>query len=363
MRKINCHYCDKSLRITNKEHGHNLYCPRCDSLIYHTGESRATITSLSISSLIVFLWAISQPLLNVNILYDTQISIIDSISLLLKSDILSGTLLIFTIIIIPISILLLILLILYYKELRISMRYLKVLIRTYIFIKEWNMISIYFVGLLVSMVKITDISSMTILTGLWINALFVILLYITVNCFNPYDTLHLRSTKTSHKSLNKSIFFIILALIFLPAANLLPIMPIYKYSVYFPNTLLDGVISFYEEGDYFVSFVILISSIILPFIKLLGITFMIIMVKYNIFLSLRKTTTKFYIFINKISKFSMIDIYVVVLASSFIQYDNLIRIEIGTAFIPFTLVVFFTVLANKSFDTKLIWKDTCIHDQ
>jgi len=168
--------------------------------------------------------------------------------------------------------------------------------------------------------------------------------------------IHLRE-KGEKKSLNRAIFYIILALIFLVPANLLPIMPIYKYSVYYPNTLFDGVVSFYKEGDYFVSAVILTSSIILPFIKLAGLTFMIIMVKYKIFLSKRKFFTKYYIIMEAISKYSMIDVYVVVLASSFIQYDDLIRIEIGDAFVPFTLVVFFTVLANKNFDTKLLWKE------
>jgi paraquat-inducible protein A len=166
-----------------------------------------------------------------------------------------------------------------------------------------------------------------------------------------------KKQKSASKSLNRSMLYIVLALIFLVPANLLPIMPIYKYAVYYPNTLLDGVISFYNEGDYFVSGVILISSIILPFVKLFGLTFMIIMVKYNLLLSKRKFFIKYYIAINSISKYSMIDVYVVVLASSYIQYDDLIRIEVGEAFIPFTLVVFFTVLANKNFDTKLLWKE------
>jgi paraquat-inducible protein A len=134
-------------------------------------------------------------------------------------------------------------------------------------------------------------------------------------------------------------------------------MKIYQYSVYYPNTLFDGVVSFYEEGGYFVAFIIFFSSILLPIIKLLGVTFMLIMVKYNKFTSIKVFATKYYIFIHKLSKYTMIDVFVVVLSSSFIQYDDLVRIEIGSAFIPFTLVVFFTILANNSLDTKLIWKN------
>ena len=195
MKRIRCQYCDKMLKLENLKSGHEYRCTQCDSLIYRPGESNFIISTLAISTLIVFFWALTEPLLNVNILYDTQISIIQSIILLSKSDIISAIILILTIIIIPISIIILIFLIIFYRELKISIESLKILIATYLYIKEWNMIFIYFVGLLVSMVKITDISNMTILTGLWINALYVILLYLTVVWFNPYDVLHINVKK------------------------------------------------------------------------------------------------------------------------------------------------------------------------
>ena len=356
MKRIKCEYCDKKLILDNLEDGNEYYCPRCKSLIYRAGESDAMIVSLTISSLMVFLFAISLPLLNVNILHDTQVSVVGSIELLYKSDILSSIILTFTIIIVPILMMFLILLIIFSKKLHIMKKHLKILIGTYMYIKNWNMISIYFIGLLVSMVKIKDISDMTILPGLWVNTLFVVLFFLTIKWFNPYDILHIHIRKGYKKdSILKTSMYIILAIIFIAPANLLPIMPIYQYSVYFPNTLFDGVISFWDSGDFAVSIIIFISSIILPIIKILGIIFMLLMVKYDIFSSSKILATKYYILISKIGKFSMIDVYVVVLASAFIQYDDLIRIEVGTAFIPFTLVVFFTVLANKSLDTKLIW--------
>ena len=81
------------------------------------------------------------------------------------------------------------------------------------------------------------------------------------------------------------------------------------------------------------------------------------MVKFDIFSRYKKYVTKFYIITDSWGKYSMLDVYVVVLASSFIQYDDLVRIGIGEAIIPFSLVVFFTMVASKSFDTRLIWKE------
>jgi len=187
--------------------------------------------------------------------------------------------------------------------------------------------------------------------------LFVTMFYLVVIWFNPFDTLYLYDKKKSlDYSLFKTILYLTLAIIFLVPANLLPIMPIYKFSVFYPNTLLDGVISFYNEGSVSISIIIFLSSILLPIVKIIGIISIIILSRLNTTYKTNIITTKFYIFVKSISKFSMIDVFVVVLASSFIQSNDLIRIEIGEAFIPFICVVFFTTLAYKNFDIRTIWR-------
>jgi len=189
MQRLRCRYCNAKLKLKDVEKGYEYHCPRCGSLIHRSGESSATIVILVLSTFVMFFGAVTQPLLNVKILYDTQISVVKSIQLLSQNDTLSAFILAFTIIVIPISMLILILSIVFYQHLNISKQRLKILIVLYTTIKEWNMIAVYFIGLLVSMVKIMDISDMTVMVGLWINLLYVIFFFATVNFFNPYDTL------------------------------------------------------------------------------------------------------------------------------------------------------------------------------
>ncbi len=357
MKRVRCKYCDRYIKLENLEHGYDYNCPNCNSMVYRPGESINIVAIISISTLIVFAWAVNLPLLSVYVIDDNQVSIMQSLDFLFKVDIFSGIILSITIIVIPIFMVLLTLAIIYHKLFKIPISMLKNMIAIYIHIKDWNMIEVYFVGLLISMVKLIELSDMSILPGFWINMLYVLLLYLSLTLFNPYDILHIHKRKPINKnSLKIAILFLILAFIFIPASNILPIMPTYKYAVTYDNTIFDGIYAFYEEGDYFISWVIFFTSICIPLLKIIGVMVMVSMVKFDILQNYKKFATKYYIITDALGKYSMLDVYVVVLAAAFIQYDDLIRIEIGEAIIPFTLVVFFTMVASKSFDTRLLWK-------
>jgi paraquat-inducible protein A len=357
MEKIRCNYCTHFIELNKLKEGYEYHCPRCDSLVYRVGESNKTIALISISAIVIFFWAITSPLLNVYVIDENEISVIESLIFLLKTDIFSGIFLLLTVIGIPIFMIILTLLIIFYQNLNISKKNTKKLISIYYSIKDWNMIGVYFVGLLIAMIKLNELSDMYVLPGFWINLLYLTLLFLSLHLFNPDDILRVKKRKPFDKnSLNKVTLFLILAIIFIPAANLLPIMPTYKYSVEYPNTIFDGIMAFYNDGDYVVSFIVFFASICIPLFKIIGLIVMMLMVKFNIFINYRRFVTKLYIINDVLGKYSMLDVFVVVCASSFIQYENLVRIDIGEAIIPFSLVVIFTMIASKNFDTRLIWK-------
>jgi paraquat-inducible protein A len=51
----------------------------------------------------------------------------------------------------------------------------------------------------------------------------------------------------------------------------------------------------------------------------------------------------------------MIDVFVVAILAALVQL-NVVHIEAGTATTAFATMVFFTLLAALSFDTRLIWE-------
>jgi paraquat-inducible protein A len=358
MKHINCEYCDTCLTISKIEHGYEYHCPTCNGLIYRPNHSKLTVTILSLSTLITFFWAVQMPLLDVYIISKIQVSILDSILFLFKTDVFSGVVLLFSVIAIPIFMVFLVLMILYSKQLKLNKKSTKKLVWIYKNIKDWNTIEVYFIGVLIALIKLVELADVEVVLGFWVNIIYVVLMYLTILWFNPDDTiLTYEKTPIDNYSILKVSIFLILALIFIWPSNVLPIMPTYKYSVEYPNTIYDGIHAFYVDGDYFISFVIFFASICIPILKIVGLFFMILMVKFNLFSNHKLFATKYYRATDVMGKYSMLDVYVVVLAASFVQYDDLLRIEIGEAIIPFTLVVFFTMIASKLFDTRLLWRE------
>jgi paraquat-inducible protein A len=56
-----------------------------------------------------------------------------------------------------------------------------------------------------------------------------------------------------------------------------------------------------------------------------------------------------------IGRWSMVDLFVVIILVSLIQLGNTISIYPGTASVAFSAVVVLTMLAAMSFEPKLIW--------
>jgi paraquat-inducible protein A len=155
-------------------------------------------------------------------------------------------------------------------------------------------------------------------------------------------------------SLLKTSLYTLSAFILLFPANLLPMMIITQLKVPYVNTIWDGVVGFYDKGEYFLAFIVWFASIFIPTFKILALIWLIIMAKKgkNIF---SYFSTKLYKLIDFIGKYSMLDIFVVTIMTGFLQFGNLIHIEAGSAVIPFALVIIFTMLATQNFDTKLLW--------
>jgi paraquat-inducible protein A len=259
--------------------------------------------------------------------------------------------------VIPIMMIILINFIIFAHKLGFHKTSLKKAISLYENIKEWNMTEVYLVGVLISMIKLDELTQLSTNAGLWINFIYIIMFYITVVFFNPHDiadTLDIK--KKDENALFKSCVYLGLALIFIIPANVLPIMPSYKFGVEYPNTIWGGIVELWHAKDYFVAFVIFFTSICIPVFKIVTVIIMILMAKYGVLKNLRKAMTIFYRFTDGWGKYSMLDVFVVVIIAAFIQYNQLVRVEAGTAIMPFTLVVFFTMMASKSFDVRLIWE-------
>jgi paraquat-inducible protein A len=144
------------------------------------------------------------------------------------------------------------------------------------------------------------------------------------------------------------------ALFFFIPANIFPIMKTVTLIGYENSTILDGIFYFFEHGEYFVGIVIFIASVFVPILKLIILFFLLHSVKTKSRWNLIQKN-KLYKMIHIIGKWSMLDIFVIGIMISMVQFGELAQVTTGFAATSFATMVILTILATESFDTRLLW--------
>ena len=157
-------------------------------------------------------------------------------------------------------------------------------------------------------------------------------------------------------SLQVSLALTICAILLYIPAMLYPIMEVTRLGVKIESTILEGVVSFIEQGSYFIAIVVFTASVIIPMIKLVGLLFIFISLKINVKMHNNRKILIFK-FVEAIGKWSMIDIYVVAILASIVQLDEIFNIKGGIAATSFALMVILTMIAANRFDTRIIWDE------
>lgn len=164
--------------------------------------------------------------------------------------------------------------------------------------------------------------------------------------------LHQRKKNSFQKTLALSIA----ALCFFIPANIFPIMKTDTVTTFENSTILDGIFYFYEYGEFFIGTVIFIASVFIPVWKLCTLFYLLYSVHTG---SKWKLSEKVRLFkmIDIIGKWSMLDIFVIGLMITLVQFGELARVTTGFAAISFATMVILTMIATESFDTRLLWDE------
>ena len=155
-------------------------------------------------------------------------------------------------------------------------------------------------------------------------------------------------------SYNRTIAFLLTAIILYFPANLYPILITKQLGVTHESTILGGIMLLWEAGSYPVAIIILVASVFVPILKFIFILYLLISTKYNVKSSHMDKHKLFYI-TEAIGSWSMIDVFVVTILSVLIHFTA-VKILPGAGATAFALMVFFTMLSALSFDTRLLKK-------
>ncbi len=146
---------------------------------------------------------------------------------------------------------------------------------------------------------------------------------------------------------------LIAAMLFYLIANLNPILVVVKFGVLSESTIMEGVVSLWEEGNYPIAAIIFIASIFVPLLKFILILYILINYKKPTGGSRRVDQAKLYHITEVIGPWSMIDIFVVAILTGIVHMHN-VKIVAGVGATAFVLMVLLTMLSAMSIDIRLI---------
>jgi paraquat-inducible protein A len=155
-------------------------------------------------------------------------------------------------------------------------------------------------------------------------------------------------------SLQKTWAALIAAMVLLFPANLLPISVIYTNGQQTKDTIFSGVVSLYTTGNAPIAAVVFIASVLVPFTKVIVLLTLLLSIHFKAHHGL-KTRIRLLRLITWISRWSMLDLFVISLMMSLVNRDQLLAFTMGPAAFYFGSAVILTILAVEWLDSRLIW--------
>lgn len=146
------------------------------------------------------------------------------------------------------------------------------------------------------------------------------------------------------------------ALLYVPA-NLLPIMTVNSLGMGEPSTIMAGVITLIQHGMLPIAIVVFVASILVPTFKLVGIGLLLYSIQRHQPLSAKQRVVMFR-FIEWIGRWSMLDIFVIAILVSVVDFGRIASVEANIGAAAFAGVVILTMMAAVTFDPRLIWDNT-----
>ena len=146
------------------------------------------------------------------------------------------------------------------------------------------------------------------------------------------------------------------AVLYLPA-NIEPVMITSSFLGTQSDTILSGVAYLYHSGSWPLAALVFTASILVPLLKLFALSYLAASVQRRSRANLLQRT-RLYRALEFIGRWSMLDVFVVMVLAALVNMGALANIQAGQGAMFFGGVVVLTMLASMSFDPRLIWDPT-----
>lgn len=178
------------------------------------------------------------------------------------------------------------------------------------------------------------------------------------HCLRCGTRLHARKPA----SLERAWALLVAAYVLYIPANLLPIMETRSLFGTQSDTILSGVVYLWDSGSWALALIVFGASIVVPMLKMLLLTLLIVSVQFSIN-NPPLPLTKVYRLLELIGRWSMLDVYVVAILVALVQAQSLASILPGQGLLAFGAVVVLSMMATMAFDPRLIWDNVSENEE
>jgi paraquat-inducible protein A len=163
-------------------------------------------------------------------------------------------------------------------------------------------------------------------------------------------TLHMRKPD----AIRRTTALVITGFLLYVPANVIPVLTTVRLGRADENTIMSGVLELVHNDLWPLAIIVFSASIILPLLKLFGLTWMLLATRLRSrhFLVGR---TRFYRMIDLVGRWSNIDVFAVSVLIAALRFGALTEVHAGNGLVAFAAVVIITMVATLSFDTRLMW--------
>ncbi|MFV9997254.1 MAG: membrane integrity-associated transporter subunit PqiA [Arsenophonus endosymbiont of Dermacentor nuttalli] len=400
--KILCPQCDLLVALPVLAQDIKASCPRCHTVLSSKWRYQANQpTAIAISALVMLLLAGLFPYVKMSVMgIESQISLLDIAQAMFEVNYDSlGLFFIFFVVVIPAFCMVAIILLCQRVNIQL---WLKInLARTLFQMKAWCMVEIFLAGVLVSFVKLMSYGDAALGISFIPYCFFCLLQVRAFQCLDRYwlwqqiaeapkldiplqegksgisqglrschtcmailpaerkycPRCHVKGYVRHPNSLQCTMALLISSLVLYVPANVLPVMITNTLGSRLDSTIMSGVILLWGDGSYPVAIIIFIASIMVPSLKILAIGWLCLDAKGY---GNRDPAKMHFIYelVEYVGRWSMIDVFVIVVLSSLVQMGRLMCVSPAIGVILFAAVVILTMFAAMTFDPRLTW-DRC----
>ncbi len=143
------------------------------------------------------------------------------------------------------------------------------------------------------------------------------------------------------------------AVLYIPA-NVEPVMITTSVFGDQADTILSGVAYLWHSGSWPLAVLVFVASVMVPLLKLFALAYLAGSVQRGSTRH-RMGRTRLYRLLEYIGRWSMLDVFVVMVLVALVKLESLANIAAGRGAMWFGCVVVLTMLASMSFDPRLIW--------